>query len=116
MAAAYIAVTVTVEEGGVFLFEAECIAEIDYELDGNQLYDFSIVDFRFEKTEDRWNGEVFSRVVVEAVRCPRDLREILYRCADYAFIEEQLIELLTIWGCIKPASAELRADHHASVI
>jgi len=116
MGIAYIPTTICVEEDGVFIFECECTAVVDYELDNNALYDFSIEDIRFEKTEGRWNGDVFKRVKTGEIRCPDELREILYRCADYAAIEEKLIEKLTAADELKPASAQLRGDHHSAVL
>jgi len=116
MGTARIQTTIAVEREGVFLFETGCIAEVAYELDGNALYDFAIDGFIFEKTESRWNGEVFGPVKTGEVLCPPALREILLEHADYAGIEEQLIEQLTASGEIKPASAKLRADHHAAVL
>lgn len=116
MAAVDIKTTITVEHEGVFLFETECIAEVAYELDGNAVYDFAIENIRFEKTESRWNGEVFGPVKSGEVLCPPALREILLEHADYAAIEGQLIEHLVALGEIKPASAQLRADHHAAVL
>ena len=116
MGTAYIDTTITVDQGGVFMFEVECAAEVDYELDNNQLYDFEITRFRFDKTEGRWNGEVFTRVTIATAWCPADLQEILIPFADYAAIEQRLIDHLTDIGELTlPASADLRADHHAAV-
>jgi hypothetical protein len=117
MGTAYIDTTIAVEHNGVFLFETECVAQVEYEIDGTDLYDFSITDFRFDKTEGRWDGEVFRRVTVAEAWCPADLREILYRFVDYNFVQEKLLERLTETGELKaPGSTELRADHHAAVL
>jgi len=117
MGIAYIPTTISAFEGDVFLFETECIALVEYELDGNEIYDFEITGFRFDKTESRWNGEVFSPMVVAQARCPDDLCEVLRRYADYAAIEQQLIENLLDAGELKPSSnAELSADYRAAVL
>lgn len=117
MGTAYIDTTITAEEGGVFLFETECVAQVEYEIADNDLYDFSIIDFRFDKTEGRWNGEVFSRVKLAEVWCPDDLREILFRHADYNYIQEALIAKLTEAGELAlPSSAADRAAYHAGLL
>lgn len=116
MGTAHIQTTVSVEHEGVFLFETECVAEIEYELDAGSLYDFSIEDFYFDKVESRWNGEVFGPVKVAQVGCPASLRGILLEHADYAGIEERLVDHLVATGEIKPANAQLRAGHHATVL
>ena len=116
MGTAYIDTTITAEEGGVFLFETECVAEVEYELDNNDLYDWSIVDFRFDKTEGRWDGEVFKRVKVAETWCPDDLRAILLRHVDHAFVQERLIDRLTDAGELTIVTAADRAAYHAGVL
>lgn len=117
MGTAYIETTVTAEEGGVHLFEIECVAQVEYELLDNDLYDFSITDFRFDKIESRWDGEIFRRLKVAEVWCPDDLREILFRFADYNFIQDALIERLHDTGELTVTAHQFeRADHHARVL
>lgn len=116
MGTAYIETTVTAEEGGVFLFETDCVAEIEYELDNNDLYDWSIVDFRFDKTEGRWDGEVFRQVKLAEVWCPDDFRSILLRHVDHAEVQERLIDRLTDAGELTLPGNSLRSDYHASVL
>lgn len=117
MGIAYIPTTISAFQGEVFLFETECIALVEYELDGNEIYDFEITGFRFDRTEGRWDGEVFTPVVVAQARCPDDLCDVLRRYADYAAIEQLLIDNLLDTGEIKASgNAELRADYRAAVL
>lgn len=118
MGTAYIQTTITAKEGVVVLFETECVAEIEYEIDGNDLCDWSIRDFRFDETEGRWNkikGVYEYRKVGEAW-CPDDLRAALTRYANRTKIEQRLIDHLTEAGELTLPGNSLRADYHASVL
>lgn len=118
MGTALIKTTITAEEAGVFLFETECVAEVEYELDGNDVYDWSITDFRFDKTEGHWNkaATAFEYRKIGEAWCPDDLRAALIRYANSVEIEERLIEHLTEAGELTLPGSTLRADYHAGVL
>lgn len=119
MGTAYIETTITAEACGVTLFEADCVAEIDYETDRGALADWSIRDFRFDLYEPRWNQRTaaFDRVKKGEVWCPNDdLRKVLISYADKAHLAEKLEDLLHVSGELTHGNAALRADHHAAVL
>ncbi len=118
MGTAYIETTITAEEGGVTLFETECVAEIDYETDRGELADWHIRDFRFDETKSRWDQKSgsFKRRVVSSTWCPDDLRPVLIRYADQADIEDALYEQLRASGELTYANEALRADYRSAVL
>lgn len=117
MGAAYIETTITAEEGGVVLFETDCVAQVEYELADNDVYDWSITDFRFDKTACRHNPKtaLFEYVKTGEVWCPDDFRAICLRFADYDAIEQRLIDKLTEAGELTLSGNDHRADYHARV-
>lgn len=119
MGTAYIETTITAEEGGVTLFETECVAEIDYETDHGELADWSIRDFRFDRYEGRWNAAkgVYERVKAGEVWCQtEDLRRVLLSYADMDAIREELADKLHQTGELTYANPALRGDYHSRVL
>lgn len=84
---------------GEILFQIECTAEIEYELDGHQLHDWDIIDLKFDKT---WSNEV----VLRALRPLVDVQKV----------EEQLIDKLAASGEISSVTVADRAAYHAGVL
>lgn len=119
MGTAYLQTTITAEEGAVFLFETECVAEVEYEIEDGDLSGWHIADFKFVKEQNVWNDtdKVWVRKVIETVWCPSALRPALLAYVDKAKIEEELEELLHSTGEIgSESSASMRSDYHARVM
>lgn len=112
MGTAYIQTTIDEVEGGVSLY-CETHAEVEYTVEGNELRDWHISDFRFDLTGRNSKGEL---VKTGEVWCADDLRPLLMRLVNKDAIEEKLIEHLFVEGELSYTGAALRADYHAQVL
>jgi hypothetical protein len=118
MGTALIPTTITAMLGKVCLFEADCVAEIEYEIEDGECGSWHIRDFRFDAETHVWDEAKggFSRKVVGTVWCPDYLRPALIEHADKNHIEEKLYEKLREDGELGYANAGLRSDYHAGVL
>ena len=117
MGTAYIPVIIEAAEGSVSLFDAECIAEVEYNVSRGDLEDWHVSDLKFERTEPHWtpDNRLIHRKVAEAW-CPDDLRAALIKRIDQSKLEADLCEHLHAEGELSYANDGQRADYHAAVM
>lgn len=99
MATCHLDIVIEPTNKGEILFQIECTAEIEYELDGYQLHDWDITDLKFDET---WSNAV----VLRALRPLVDVQKV----------EEQLIQKLADAGELSSVTAADRAAYHAGVL
>ncbi len=118
MGTAYIEVTIEPEVGGIFLFCAEAVAEVEYTVEDGDLIDWNIRDFRFDKYQSVWNDmdREWSRKKVAEHWCPDVLRPALIAYVDKDKLEEALCEHLHAEGELAYFNEGLRADYRAAVL
>lgn len=117
MPTAYIPTTIHAQIGSVFLFETECVAEVEYLTERGALQDWVITDFKFQ--DERYDRDEATGQLKRTVRgeawCPDILRPTLMEYVDRDRIEESLREHLAAEGETY-ASDEARRDYHAAVM
>jgi hypothetical protein len=119
MATTYSPVTITAEEGPAFLFETECVAQVEYEIEDNVVTQWTITDFRFDAETNVWDDTAgkWLRRAVASVWCPEELRPVLIKYIDRKRLDEDLHEKLFADGEIGLSNyAEEISDYHASVL
>lgn len=118
MPTAYIKQHINYREGPCFIFEADPVVEVEYEVNPRDgLTEWHISDFRndhyrYERTAD---GD-YKPVKVAEVWCSDELRVLYLKAIDRTALEEALIEQLAMDGELPYINDELRADYHAAVL
>lgn len=118
MGTAYIPITINAEDNGVFLFETECVAEIEFQTDRSDgLTGWHVSNLRFDKMNSDYCNGVWTRHKVAEAWASKSLFNVLLPYVDQRDLEERLVEKLLEDGEIAlPSSAALRADYHAAVL
>lgn len=118
MGTAYIPTTITAEANGIYLFETEAVAEVEYTIEDNSLLGWWITNFKFEDHKQRWDSRTgtYKRTKVAEAWCPKILVPTLKEYADQTAIEEALSEHLYSTGELAYENGGLRADYHARVL
>lgn len=119
MGTAYLDVCITPRERGVTLFQAECIAEVEYVVTDGEIDGWHVSNLKFQEYGGEWGDTAgtWSRKVSRETWCPKDLLKPLIERIDQTVLEETLFDLLRNTGEIgnRNTAAE-RADYHARVL
>lgn len=121
MATCYIDIVIEPKDKGNALFQAECAAEIEYEVEKGSLGDWHIADFRFDNYGSVWSTAQGKYVHVKVsdswAKQVKGLFKLLLPFVDMADLEAKLFEHLTSEGVISaPSAVAERADYHAGVL
>ena len=119
MGTAYIDTVISVSDGGIILFEVECVAEVEYtttRADG--LEGWHVSNLRFDDTRTEWNDTegVWQRRRIGEAWASKSLFNVLLPHIDQRELEEELVEHLYATGELAYANPCLRADYHAAVL
>lgn len=118
MGTAYLDVCISPTHRGVTLFQAECIAEVEYQVDHGELAGWHVSNLKFQEIRSEWDdmARKWTRKIVAETSCPKDLLAPLIDRLDSSEIEEKLFDCLRDTGEIVPQIAAQRADYHARVL
>lgn len=119
MGTAYIDVTITAFEGPVFMFEVECVAEVEYQLSKRDGIDgWHVSNLRFDKFTREWDDTTgtWNKKRVAEAWASKTLFNVLLPYIDQTEIEDRLTDLLLSTGELSYAGADMRADYAARVL
>ena len=119
MPTAYIPTTITAQEGPILLFETECLAEIEYQIErGEVLTGWRISGFRYDYDRQEVDPVSGTKVMkrLASMWASQPLYELLFPYVDQTALEAQLLEWLQDRGELTPVTPAMRAAYHAGVL
>lgn len=120
MATCFIDIVIEPKDKGEPLFQIECAAEIEYELDKGQLGNWVIDDFRFDHYGSIWSTAqgryVHVKVSDSWAKQVKGLFKLLLPFVDMADLEAKLADHLQREGVLSNSSPASPSEHHAPVL
>lgn len=120
MGTAYVDITIEAKDGPYVLFQADCTAEVEYEIDAGALAGWHVRDLRFDHHAYRYSpdqrGAVRVKVAETWAKDHDNLLKLLLPYINRTQIEDPLLDQLTATGELVMSAAAQCAHHQVRVL